>query len=249
MAGEVRKGRTSQRTPACQAVSPPRIWGVRRPPAEGGRPWSWGRKPDSVPRLAPESSSFLSDPLRDPPSQARGRAQEDATYPGLLDGPSSPLFCLAPDWVFPAAGIAAGAVGSYPTFSPLPSGSESAGEVKADCSTFTFPRPFHSNRQAVFSLWHCPSRRLDPPRPGLSRSASGRRPCGQPGRRDSVSRRESCPRVSGLSSPNRLRGSSCPERQTHWARVYPRRRDVSKERSDDLAPRPKSAAAQRRRQR
>jgi hypothetical protein len=25
----------------------------------------------------------------------------------------------------------------------------------------------------------------------------------------------------------------------HWARVYPRRRDVSKERSDDLAPRPR----------
>ena len=54
-----------------------------------------------------------------PPKLAE-QAKEDATYPGLLGGPPSPLFCLAPDWVFPATGIAAGAVGSYPTFSPLP---------------------------------------------------------------------------------------------------------------------------------
>ena len=46
----------------------------------------------------------------------------DATNPGLSDGPPSPLFSLAPDWVFRAAVIAFSAVGSYPTFSPLPRG-------------------------------------------------------------------------------------------------------------------------------
>ena len=49
-------------------------------------------------------------------------AQRDATNPELSDGPPSPLFSLAPDWVFHAAVIAFGAVGSYPTFSPLPRG-------------------------------------------------------------------------------------------------------------------------------
>ena len=44
----------------------------------------------------------------------------NATNPGLSDGPPSPLFSLAPDWVFRAAVVAFGAVGSYPTFSPLP---------------------------------------------------------------------------------------------------------------------------------
>ena len=86
-----------------------------------------------------------------------------------------------------------GAVGSYPTFSPLP---RARGEA--------------ARRRAVCSLWHCPSRRLDPPCPGLSSSDSGRRPCGQPHRRDSVSCRESCPMVSGLSSPNRRSHPGCP---------------------------------------
>ena len=79
--------------------------------------------------------------------------------------------------------------------------------------------PFHpypsargeaAGRRAVCFLWHFPSRRLDPPCPGLSSSDSGRRPCGQPRRRDSVSCRESCPMVSGLSSPNRLPSPDCP---------------------------------------
>jgi hypothetical protein len=94
-------------------------------------------------------------------------------------------------------------------------------------------------RGAVFSLWHFPSRRFDPPCPGLSGSASGRWPCGLPHRRDDVSCRESCPMVSGLSSPNRLEGPGFPKPQACLARHYPRGRDVSKERSDDLAPRPR----------
>ena len=40
-------------------------------------------------------------------------------WSGLLRGP---LFGLAPDGVFRASALALGAVGSYPTFSPLPSG-------------------------------------------------------------------------------------------------------------------------------
>ena len=44
-----------------------------------------------------------------------------AAYPRLWGGPPSRLFCLAPDGVFRAADVAVGAVGSYPTFSPLPS--------------------------------------------------------------------------------------------------------------------------------
>jgi len=46
--------------------------------------------------------------------------RRDAAYPRLWDGPSSRLFCLAPDGVFRAVRLAADAVGSYPTFSPLP---------------------------------------------------------------------------------------------------------------------------------
>jgi len=79
------------------------------------------------------------------------RAPEGATYPGLLDGPSSPLFCLAPDWVFPAAGIAAGAVGSYPTFSPLPCRSEGEGESER-VSPLTFPFHSHPPQGGMFSV-------------------------------------------------------------------------------------------------
>ena len=43
-----------------------------------------------------------------------------AMHPELWNGPLSPLFHLAPDWVYPAPLVTLGAVGSYPTFSPLP---------------------------------------------------------------------------------------------------------------------------------
>jgi len=55
-----------------------------------------------------------------PPLLDLRRTRWGATNPGLSDGPPSPLFSLAPDWVFRAAVITFGAVGSYPTFSPLP---------------------------------------------------------------------------------------------------------------------------------
>ena len=46
--------------------------------------------------------------------------ERNAAYPGSLDGSPDPLFCLAPEWVYPAFIVTSEAVGSYPTFSPLP---------------------------------------------------------------------------------------------------------------------------------
>lgn len=54
------------------------------------------------------------------PTLARQKDLRDAAYPRLKDGPPSRLFCLAPDGVYPAADLTIGAVGFYPTFSPLP---------------------------------------------------------------------------------------------------------------------------------
>ncbi len=39
-----------------------------------------------------------------------------------MDGQPSSLFRLASDWVYLARSVALAAVGSYPTFSPLPPG-------------------------------------------------------------------------------------------------------------------------------
>ena len=73
-------------------------------------------------RLAALRQSFLSgSPCGGPgPGRALARAPQAAAYPWLSDEPPSHLFCLAPDGVFRAADVAVGAVGSYPTFSPLP---------------------------------------------------------------------------------------------------------------------------------
>ena len=61
-------------------------------------------------RVAPRRGSFICCDLTRSPNRFRSR-----------DGPShGPLFGLAPDGVYRAASLALGAVGSYPTFSPLP---------------------------------------------------------------------------------------------------------------------------------
>ena len=61
-------------------------------------------------RVAPRRGSFICCDLTRSPDRFRSR-----------DGPShGPLFGLAPDGVYRAASLALGAVGSYPTFSPLP---------------------------------------------------------------------------------------------------------------------------------
>ena len=61
-------------------------------------------------RVAPRRGSFICCDLTRSPDRFRSR-----------DGPShGPLFGLAPNGVYRAASLALGAVGSYPTFSPLP---------------------------------------------------------------------------------------------------------------------------------
>ncbi len=83
-------------------------------PAPRARPGFGADKPDYVPCLAALRLSFLSATCVTVPPK------RDAAYPRLSDGPSSRLFCLAPEWVFRAAVLTNDAVGSYPTFSPLP---------------------------------------------------------------------------------------------------------------------------------
>src|SRR5688572_21482651 len=83
-------------------------------------------KPDSVLHLAVLQSSFLSRLPGGRLGQSRSLARTPpaAAYPWLWDGPSSHLFCLAPEGVFRAANVTVGAVGSYPTFSPSPTRDE-----------------------------------------------------------------------------------------------------------------------------
>ena len=87
-------------------------------------------KPDSVQRTIHALNLHFSPVTRRRPVPLLPHLREtqrDATNPGLSDGPPSPLFSLAPEWVFRAAVIAFGAVGSYPTFSPLPPGCPDGG--------------------------------------------------------------------------------------------------------------------------
>ncbi len=78
-------------------------------------------KPDSVP-CRPQTSvrrrpghSFIC--RTNCPALPDGRRGTPGTITG---GPPGPLFCLAPEWVYLAPSVTLGAVGSYPTFSPLP---------------------------------------------------------------------------------------------------------------------------------
>ena len=73
-------------------------------------------------------------------------------YPGILIGRATlPLLCLAPRGVYHASSVTLGAVGSYPTISPL---------------------PWHSwERRAVCFLLHFPSDRLEPAVPCYSQGA------------------------------------------------------------------------------
>jgi len=157
----------------------------------GGRPWSWGRKPDSVPRLAP---GLIVISL----GRSRGRpAEAGCDIPGTVERAAQSPILSCTGLGFPCHRHRCQRGGLLPHLFTL-------------AATAISNLGSEISEAAVFSLWHYPSRRLDPPCPGLSRSASGRRPCSQPCRRDSVSCRESCPRVSGLSSPNRLPESGFP---------------------------------------
>ena len=61
------------------------------------------------------------------------------------------LFGLAPRGVFRASDVTIGAVGSYPTFSPLPNVACISASLRFPCATATVLRP-----PAVYSLWHSP---------------------------------------------------------------------------------------------
>src|SRR5713226_6671302 len=62
------------------------------------------------------------------------------------------LFGLAPRGVFRASGVTTGAVGSYPTFSPLPN----VASISKTSHRFPCAMPPRSTPPAVYSLWHFP---------------------------------------------------------------------------------------------
>lgn len=68
----------------------------------------------SAPGGAPDLHFSQLSASGDLPCNAPGGAAQDAAYPRLSDGPPSRLCCLAPDWVFRAAGIAARRGGLLP---------------------------------------------------------------------------------------------------------------------------------------
>jgi hypothetical protein len=79
---------------------------------------------------------------------------------------SPSLFGLAPCGVYPAPGFTVGAVRSYRTFSPLPR--RAGSKLLAGC----LRRPGKGRKrvaEAVFSLWHWPSRSLDAAIPDVIR--------------------------------------------------------------------------------
>ena len=134
------------------------------------RPSFFGCKPDSVhpemPLPANRSCAVIS--LSDYYPRSR---------PGLRSGHPGrrpvPLFCLAPPGVYRAPVITAGAVGSYPAFSPLPSPLAKSRRYVL-CDTFRRARlspvaPAHSTRQVAL---RCPD--FPPAEPFRARRATTR---------------------------------------------------------------------------
>src|SRR5262245_35258418 len=81
-----------------------------------------------------------------------------AVYPEVPDGPSftgfpriTSLFDLAPRGVCPATPVTGGAVGSYPTVSPLPAPFRAAGGLFSVALSCEFPRPAVSRHAALRS--------------------------------------------------------------------------------------------------
>jgi hypothetical protein len=100
-------------------------------------------------------TSALKQPTRGllSPATSRLRGSEFASSKPLSEPGDSPLlFGLAPRGVFRALDVAIEAVGSYPTFSPLP------GEMRISKMLCRFPcsAPPRCTPPAVYSLWHFP---------------------------------------------------------------------------------------------
>lgn len=78
-------------------------------------------KPDSVSPIRPRSDGGWRSFLFRPRCLGQTLPRQDATNTrGCYGRVTLPLFCLAPRGVCHASSVAFGAVGSYPTFSPLP---------------------------------------------------------------------------------------------------------------------------------
>jgi len=161
-----------------------------------------------VPRLAPGRSSFLSrpcGPVAPLIGRRSARASTDAAYPRLLDGPSSRLFCLAPEGVFRAAAVAGTRGGLLPHLFTLTAKCWVKERVKV--ASLHLSLSHFSLTQTAQRFVFCDTVR----RHGLTRGARAwREPCAA-----------SCPVVSGLSSPKfkyrhgvtRALGSKNPERR------------------------------------
>jgi len=111
---------------------------------------------------------------------------------GTWSGPfHGPLFGLAPDGVFRASALALGAVGSCPTFSPLPKLKPAVVDRRYSFRRFKF-------------LWHCPSA-------GLTARPPAYIPFPPPSAATGYA--ASRPVVFGLSSPGsrRKRSSALPK--------------------------------------
>jgi hypothetical protein len=113
-----------------------------------------------------------------------GSHQDSSSLP---EGPnelgSSPLlFGLAPRGVYRASDVATGAVGSYPTVSPLPSiaafNDPLARTIFKTRQRFSFSRPPRRFAPAVYFLWHFPE---PTPRGPLSRTERRVSPLALPG--------------------------------------------------------------------
>ncbi len=120
-----------------------------------------------------------------------------------MAGPASRLFCLAPAGVFRAADLTADAVGSYPTFSPLPSDKSQISNLKSQI------------RRRRYILCDTVRRRA------LTRAS---RACGE-------ARTAACPVVSGLSSPGviSLSGAALPapwDAKNPGATIWPRNQEA-----------------------
>jgi hypothetical protein len=92
-------------------------------------------KPDSVRPLRSATAISLTPLARDAPL-----ARSATNTRGLLRAGTLPLFCLAPRGVFRAASVTFGAVGSYPTISPLPVPLRAVGGMLSAALSVRVPR-------------------------------------------------------------------------------------------------------------
>ena len=132
------------------------------------------------------------------PAGAGSPPERSATYPESSSGPPDSLFCLAPDWVYPAFIVTFEAVSSYPTFSPLPFANQRFAPGGIFSVTLSVPTGFPAGPplsrgilpygvRTFLSSWRsseCPHSEIDPERlPCGSRQRKREFPLGNEGPR------------------------------------------------------------------